>query len=104
MDLVSVDPVYFDNEVGKKTYNWLVLHANEYGFCQVYSNKEQFNRTGYSEEKWHWSYMPLSSEYLKAYLNQVSYSDLLGFIGDRLPARLNTKEEFVKGIDTRCAN
>jgi len=29
MDLVSVDPVYFDNEVGKKTYDWLVLHAGE---------------------------------------------------------------------------
>jgi D-alanyl-D-alanine carboxypeptidase len=104
MDLVSVDPIYFDNEVGKKTYDWLVLHAGEYGFCQVYSNKEQFSRAGYSEEKWHWSYMPLSSEYLKAYLNQVSYSDHLGFIGDRLSARLNIKEEFVKGIDTRCLN
>ena len=45
--------------------------------------------------------MPLSSEYLKAYLNQVSCSDLSGFIGDMLPARLNIKEEFVKGIDIR---
>lgn len=104
MDLVSVDPLYFENEIGKQTYNWLVIHASEYGFCQVYSSKEQFNRTGYSEEKWHWSYMPLSSEYLKAYLNTVSYSDLQGFIGDKLPTRLNIKEEFVKGIDTRCVN
>ena len=104
IDLVSVDPVYFESGDGDKMFKWLVTHAGEYGFCQVYSSKEETQRTGYSMEKWHWSFMPISSNYLKAYSEQINYSDIQGFIGDKLPARLRIKEDYVQGIDARCAN
>ncbi len=103
IDLVSVEPAYFESGEGLKMYNWLIGHAGDFGFCQVYSNKEETQRKGYNMEKWHWSYTPISTIYLKAYLEQINYSDIQGFTGDKLPARLRIKEEFVQGIDSRCA-
>jgi hypothetical protein len=104
IDLVSVDPAYFESEAGDRIYKWLILHAHEYGFCQVYSNKEETGRSGYSMEKWHWSYMPISTLYLKAYVEQIQYSDLIGFVGDNIPERLEIKQKYVSGIDSRCTN
>lgn len=104
IDLVSVDPAYFESESGGKIYQWLIQHAHEYGFCQVYSNKEETGRTGYSMEKWHWSYMPISNLYLKAFIELVQHSDLKGFMGDEFPERLQIKQTYVSGIDSRCSN
>ena len=57
MDLNSLEPAYFKRGQGKQIYDWLNLHAAEFGFCQPYSA----GRTnGYNEEQWHWSYMPLA--------------------------------------------
>ena len=102
IDLVSVDPAYFESEAGDRIYKWLIHHAHEYGFCQVYSNKEETGRTGYSMEKWHWSFMPISNVYLKKYLEQIQYSDLNGFKGDYLASKLNVKAVFVSGINEAC--
>lgn len=104
IDLVSVDPTYFDNGQGKKIYEWLISHAREYGFCQVYSNKEETGRTGYSMEKWHWSYMPISQKYLEAYIEIINYSDLKGFAGDTLSSRLRVMENYVVGVELNCSN
>lgn len=102
IDLVSVDPAFFESGQGKKIYEWLILHAHEYGFCQVYSNEEETGRSGYSMEKWHWSYMPISKKYLKAFIEVINYSDLIGFKGDRLSSRLKIKENYVLGVAVNC--
>ena len=104
IDLVSVDPVYFESGAGERIYKWLILHAHEYGFCQVYSNKVETGRTGYSMEKWHWSYMPISKKYLEAFIAVINYSDLKGFAGDRLSGRLKIKENYVEGVEVNCPN
>ncbi len=36
----------------------LTANAAKFGFCQPYNVKT--DRKGYNEEKWHWSFMPLS--------------------------------------------
>lgn len=65
----------------EKLYNWLSIHAHEYGFFVVYDTNPI--RKGFYYEPWHYSFIPLSSrfhvEYLKldvkSYLTQ---GDILG--------------------------
>ena len=80
-DLNSLNNSYFRTVDGKRVYDWLTQHAAEYGFCQVYSAKGADRPTGYEEEKWHWSYMPVASWYLKQYPIDVGYDRLTGFEG-----------------------
>ena len=102
IDLNSIDDDYFQTKEGLKIYNWLKAHAGEYGFCQTYSDKVETNRTGYSMEKWHWSYMPLSSKYLAAYVSTITYADIKGFKGDNLPERIGVIKNYVQGISGLC--
>lgn len=98
VDFNSVDPKFFASGEGKKLYDWLLIHASEYGFAQTYTHKKS-GRTGYEEEKWHWSYMPLASEMLKDYNTRVKYEDLHGFHGAEQADDLKVFETFVNGID-----
>ena len=96
---------YFDgkNEKSNKEYEWLVNNARKFGFCQVYTKKAEEKRTtGYNEEKWHWSYMPLSSIYLKQYKELITYSDINGFSASEFTKELNILKEFVFGIGNDC--
>lgn len=61
-DLNSLNNAYFKNGEGKIIFDWLKKNAAKYGFAQPY-NKERSD--GYNEEKWHWSYIPLSKIFLK---------------------------------------
>lgn len=53
---------YFSSGAGKPLYIWLSTNAAKYGFCQPYPGGRD---KGYNEEKWHWSYTPLSKIFLK---------------------------------------
>ena len=91
---------YFDgeNEKSNKEYQWLRTNAYKFGFCQVYTKKGEKGRTtGYNEEKWHWSYMPLSSDYLKQYKELINYKNINGFSASEFAEELNIIEEFVFG-------
>lgn len=54
----------FTNGEGLRLYRWLQKNAKQFGFCQPYKNIPTERRKGYHlgyfEEKWHWSYLPLS--------------------------------------------
>ena len=102
MDLISLESPYFENGQGLKEYKWLVEHAGKFGFCQVYDDKKETKRSGYELEKWHWSYMPLSSIYLKKYNELVNYSNINGFSGSKLAKKINVIDEFVNGINKKC--
>jgi D-alanyl-D-alanine carboxypeptidase len=100
MDLNSWDNNYFENGEGKKIYDWLTVHASEYGFCQPYTNKEN-GRSGYEEEKWHWSYLPLSQLFLDEYQKQISYQDITGFEGSEQAIPLQIINAYVDGVACR---
>jgi LAS superfamily LD-carboxypeptidase LdcB len=53
---------------------WMNQNANRFGFYLVYTNNP--NRKGFKYEPWHYSYMPLSKTYLKAY-KQLNVSKIL---------------------------
>ena len=97
LDLDSLNNSYFNSGKGLKTYQWLKTHANSFGFYQVYTNKNN-GRTGYNEEKWHWSFVPLASNYLEFYNSKITVEDLSGFEGHHLAKDLRVIEDYVNGI------
>lgn len=97
MDINNLSNSYFERGKGLKEYNWLITHAQDYGFYQVYTSKNN-GRTGYNEEKWHWSYMPLSSQYLKFYNTHITEDDISGFDGSELASELDMICKYVNGI------
>ena len=99
IDLNSFELAYYETEEGKKVYRWLKEHANTYGFYQPYTAKDENRRTGYQEEKWHWSYKPLARLILFKYLELISIEDITGFKGDTAVRKLPVIDEWVCGVD-----
>lgn len=97
MDLNSLDNDYFGSGEGLKIYSWLTAHGAEYGFCQPYTSKVN-GRTGYEEEKWHWSYLPLSGVFLEQYKNEVTYNDIIGFAGSEAAKPMTVIKKYVEGV------
>ena len=104
IDINSLEDNYFLSGKGKAEYEWLCRHASQYGFCQVYSSRTSGRITGYEEEKWHWSYMPLSNKILKYYNQLINYSDLSGFAGSDNAALVKAIDNYVNGISIECSN
>ena len=102
IDLNALNNRYFASGEGKKIYDWLLAHGHEYGFCQVYTEKGADRPHGYNEEKWHWSYMPLSSQFLDQYNEKISYTDLGGFEGEAVAEEIGAIQKYVNGIAPRC--
>ncbi|WP_066225464.1 M15 family metallopeptidase [Formosa haliotis] len=97
IDLNHLTNSYFESGQGLKEYNWLQEHAHTFGFYQVYTSKEH-GRTGYLEEKWHWSYLPLASTYLSFYNSNISYQDITNFKGSEFATELQMITNYVNGI------
>lgn len=101
IDINSLEPTYFETTQGKKEYAWLVANAPKFGFCQPYTNKAN-GRTGYEEEKWHWSYLPISVPYLDQYREKVTYEMVCCFWGSDLAEELDVINLYVMGIEDTC--
>lgn len=95
-DLNSLEPAYFNTGKGKKEYDWLREHASAFGFYQPYDGDP--NRSGYQEEKWHWSFFPLSSYYLSTYIALTKPSDIHGFKGAQTAEKINIIQKYVEGV------
>ncbi len=102
MDINSLSNSYFEGGDGKQLYQWMQQHAASYGFCQPYMDKSIDNRTGYEEEKWHWSYAPLAQKFTLAYETYISEQDINGFEGSRVVDSLNIISHYVLGIHESC--
>lgn len=102
LDLNYLSDDYFSNGQGKKIYKWLTENAATYGFCQPYSSKEN-GRTGYNEEKWHWSYMPLSSAFTIAAKEKMSDDMIVGgFKGSEAAPSIGIVQNYMLGINPAC--
>ena len=98
IDLNNLTNSYFDKGKGLEEYNWLVTNAYKFGFFQPYTSKD-CGRTGYNEEKWHWSFKPLSSHYLKVYNDSISHKAITGFIGSTVAKDIDVIKKYVNGIE-----
>lgn len=102
MDLNSTEPTYYETETGRKIYKWLTGNASKYGFCQPYTAMDSSRATGYEEEKWHWSYMPLSAIYLEQYKERITYDDLKGFAGYETASKIDVILKYVLSVNKKC--
>ena len=101
IDLNNLNNSYFESGQGKREYDWLKAHAHSFGFYQPYSDKSLNDRTGYNEEKWHWSYMPLAGPYLAYYNANVTNEDITGFQGAELAAEIDMVKNYVNGVSVK---
>lgn len=102
IDMNSVDPSYWAQGKGKKEYDWLVANASKYGFCQTYSTIGADRPTGYQEEKWHWSYMPVASELTRLYGQMIKDDDISGFPGSETAVEIGVVKKYALGINPAC--
>lgn len=93
---------YFEQGRGLREYEWLQAHAADYGFCQPYSPKGEARPFGYNEEKWHWSYMPVSLELTNLARNQLKAEQVDGFAGAEVAVQLQVVSRYVLGISELC--
>lgn len=98
IDLNNLNNTYFSSGKGLNEYNWLVKNASKFGFYQPYTSKES-GRTGYNEEKWHWSYLPLSKMYLDYYNQQITNQDINNFDGAEFAKEIDIIQNYVNGIN-----
>ncbi len=102
IDLNAFDNAYFESGSGKLIYQWLLTNANDYGYYLVYTAKGEQRPTGYEEEKWHWTYKPIS-KYLTAFAReQLRDTTLTHFSGSDTAPQLNVVEDYVLGIAHDC--
>jgi LAS superfamily LD-carboxypeptidase LdcB len=102
MDMNSLELSYYKTDAGKKLYKWLTDNAFKFGFCQPYTAKDTARTNGYEEEKWHWSYLPLSLIYLQQYKDKISYDDLVGFAGCETARKIDIIKSYVLSVNKKC--
>lgn len=102
IDINGASPLYFEIEKGVQEYLWLVKNAPKFGFCQTYRAREVDRRTGYNEEKWHWTYLPLSRPLAEEYKNLITEGDLTGFNGDQYVKDFDLINNYVLQINPEC--
>ncbi len=104
IDLNNFTNAYFTKGEGKKIYDWLTKNANKYGYCQVYSQKGKLRKTGYNEEKWHWSYMPIASKILESAKSSFKNNLIMGFKGDETASLIDMLNNYILGISSGCGH
>jgi zinc D-Ala-D-Ala carboxypeptidase len=99
IDLNTVSSAFFNKAEGKKMYDWLTKNASKFGFCQPYTAGR---KTGYKEEKWHWSYMPLSKDLTIFAEKNLKNEMIIGFSGAETAASLDIVKNYVLCINKGC--
>ncbi len=101
VDLNQLENSWFEDGEGKKVYDWLTEHAEEYGFHQVYTSQTN-GRTGYLEEKWHWSYLPLAQKLTEQAELRLKNEMIEGFKGAETAVSIGVVDQFILGINSAC--
>lgn len=102
IDLNDLDNYTFEQGPGKKVYAWLKKHAHEYGFCQPYTAKSKERSTGYNEEKWHWSYIPVAQKLTDLAAQRLNDTMISGFKGAETANSIGIVEKYVLGVNKNC--
>lgn len=102
IDLNNLENSYFEKGEGKKIFDWLVKNAFKYGFHMTYDNQEETKRTGYKMEKWHWSYMPISEQFLIQFNEYIKCDNISSFKGSKFACHqeVDVIKNFVNGINS----
>ena len=99
IDFDNLSNAYFEKGKGKRMYDWMKKNAAKYGFCQPYTAGRS---TGYNEEKWHWTYMPLSKDFTEFAEKNLKNEQISGFKGAETAVKLSIVKNYVLGINRDC--
>jgi zinc D-Ala-D-Ala carboxypeptidase len=102
IDLNALENSYFVKGKGKKVYAWLTENAHNYGFCQTYSAMGSDRNSGYQEEKWHWSYYPISARLTKLAEARMKDEMISGFQGSETAIEIGVVKKYILGISPKC--
>ena len=102
IDINDFENSFFTKGEGKKLYEWMKSNARNYGYCQVYNEKGENRKTGYNEEKWHWSYLPVSTKLTKLAKEKLTNEMITGFLGSESAATIDIKSNYILGINKEC--
>ncbi len=102
IDLNSFSNSFFEQGVGKVLYDWLQVNGSAYGFCQPYTAKDESRAYGYEEERWHWTYTPVSAHLTQMAVDSLTDAAITGFEGSDLASEIEVVQRYVLGIATRC--
>ena len=102
VDLNSFKNSWFTYGKGLKLFNWMNANAHKYGFYRPYTAKNSQRMTGYNEEKWHWSYTPLSKQMLIDAQGLLSDEKINGFSGSEHASSLSIVKNYIFGVDPSC--
>lgn len=101
-DINAFENSYFERGEGARLFAWLEKHAGEFGFCRPYTAKGAHRPSGYEEEKWHWSYVPISAGLTAAARRLLRDGDISGFEGSEAAAGIEVVRHYVLGVDPAC--
>ncbi|GAA0398978.1 hypothetical protein GCM10009133_04770 [Cocleimonas flava] len=102
IDINSFNNSWFTYGEGLRLFNWMNNNAAKYGFHRPYTAKNKNRPNGYNEEKWHWSYTPLSIPMLRDAYQALSNDDIRGFSGSNTASKIGIKENYILGVDKSC--
>jgi LAS superfamily LD-carboxypeptidase LdcB len=102
IDFNSFNNSWFEQGEGLKVFTWLEQNAADYGYCRPYTMKGDNRPHGYNEEKWHWTYKPLSDVYTSYALENMKSSMISGFLGSDAAVELDVVSHYVLGINNDC--
>ena len=96
VDIYSLNNKDFETTSGKRVYRWLKENGHKYGFYQVYTAKR---KSGYLEEKWHYTHLPTTINFLKLYKKWITPLQLTGFSGDEFVKEKKIISKYVFSIN-----
>ena len=102
VDLNAFNNKWFESGRGLKLFKWLDANAKNYGFVQPYTKKGKQRPTGYNEEKWHWSYTPLSIPMIRDARLVLDDSKISGFSGSHTAKEIGVVKNFILGVSKTC--
>jgi len=102
VDLNSFSNSWFEHGQGLKLFRWMNDNAAKYGFHRPYTKKDSTRPHGYNEEKWHWSYTPLSIAMTRDAEKALKDSKITGFIGSETAVEIGVVEKYILGVHKSC--
>lgn len=102
IDINAFNNEYFESGEGKILYEWMLSNAAKYGWCQPYTPHGEDRPHGYFEEKWHWSYMPISQTLTQQAEAEFKDEMIQGFMGAEAAVEIGVVEKYVLGINKAC--
>lgn len=102
VDLNAFSNRWFEHDQGLILFRWMNNNAAKYGFHRPYTKKDNSRPNGYNEEKWHWSYTPLSIAMTRDAEKVLTDAKITGFSGSETAIEIGVVNKYILGVHESC--